>query len=98
MTTTIIVLAVFLGLIPAVIAQRKGHSFITWWIAGVLLLIVALPLALFAKDKRPRCPECREVVQKEATRCPHCQSEIAGRVVVYQTPSPGPGPNYQPPG
>ncbi len=88
--TNILILAFFLGLIPAFIAQRKGHSFVTWWIFGFFALIVALPMALLAKDKRPRCPECAEIVQPEATRCPHCQSEIAGRIVVYKTPTPPP--------
>ncbi len=90
-TFELLILAAFVGLIPAVIAKRKGHSFVTWWIFGGLLLVVALPLALYQKDKRPRCPECREIVQQEATRCPHCNSEIAGRVVVYKTPSPTSG-------
>lgn len=86
--TAALLLAGLLGIIPAVIARRKGHSFVTWWIFGALLFIVALPLALYQKDKRPKCPECREVVQLEATRCPHCQADIAGRVVQYVTPSP----------
>ncbi len=87
-TYELIILAALVGLIPAVIAKRKGHSFLLWWIFGGLLLIVALPLALYQKDRRPRCPECREIVQPEATRCPHCNAEIAGRVVEYKTPSP----------
>ena len=82
MTTTIIIVAVLLGLIPAFIAQRKGSSFVFFWILGALFFIVALPWALLMKDQRPRCPECREVVQADAARCPHCQAEIAGRVVL----------------
>jgi cytochrome c-type biogenesis protein len=39
----------FLGLIPAIIAQKKGRSFFTWWFFGVSLLPVALPLALLLK-------------------------------------------------
>lgn len=86
-TADLLVLAVILGLIPAVVARRKGHGFFTWWIFGAALLIVALPMALLVKDKRPRCPECAEPVELEAKRCPHCQSDIEGRIVVYRTPS-----------
>lgn len=74
--TTIVILLVFLGLIPAAIASRKGHAFVGWWIFGVLILIVALPAALMAKDVRARCPACREPVQPDATVCPHCRLRI----------------------
>ncbi|MFM8321452.1 MAG: cytochrome c biogenesis CcdA family protein [Chloroflexota bacterium] len=42
------VLAV-LALIPAFIARQKGRSFLTWWLFGVTLFPVALPMALFVK-------------------------------------------------
>jgi hypothetical protein len=84
---TVLVIAALIGLLPAWIASRKGHSFVTWWIFGALLFIVALPMAIFAKDKRARCPECAEIVRPEATRCPHCQASIEGRIVQYVTPS-----------
>ena len=41
------VLASILGLIPAVIAHRKGRSFGLWWIYGTMLFIVALFHALY---------------------------------------------------
>lgn len=51
-TLDVLILATFLGLIPAVIAQHKGHSFVGFWIFGALALIVALPWALMMKDRR----------------------------------------------
>jgi len=42
----ILIIAVLLGLVPAYIAQKKGRSFVGWWIYGALLFIVALPHAL----------------------------------------------------
>lgn len=48
----LVTFAVLLALIPAVIAQRKGRSFVFWFIFGLLLWIVALPAALFVKDTR----------------------------------------------
>lgn len=80
--TVLIAIAVLLGLLPAFIASGKGHSFLLWWILGSIVFIFALPLALIAKDIRPRCPECAEPVRSEAVRCPHCQAEIGGRIVL----------------
>lgn len=73
---TIVIVAVFAGLIPAVIASRKGHAFVPWWIFGAAILIVALPAALMAKDVRAKCPACRETVQPDAQVCPHCHLNI----------------------
>lgn len=80
--TTLLIIAAVLAFIPAVIASRKGHSFFWWWVFGLLLFIVALPFSLLTKDIRPRCPECAEPVLLAATKCPHCQSEIGGRLVI----------------
>jgi membrane protein implicated in regulation of membrane protease activity len=41
--------AFFIGLLPAAIASGKGHSFITWWIYGAALFIIALLHALLLK-------------------------------------------------
>jgi len=38
-----------LGLIPAVIASRKGRSFALWWLYGAALFIAALPMAIMMK-------------------------------------------------
>jgi cytochrome c-type biogenesis protein len=40
-----------LGLIPAVIAQKKGRSFMDWWLFGAALWPVAIPAALMIKPK-----------------------------------------------
>ena len=43
---------------------------------GMLLALILGPLGwliIFClDDRRPRCPHCAEVVQAEATLCPHC--------------------------
>ena len=41
-----LIIAAFLGLLPAVIAQLKGRSFVLWWFYGWMLFIVALIHAL----------------------------------------------------
>ena len=47
-----LVVAGLLGLIPAFIAQAKGHSFPVWWCFGFAMFIVALPISLFLKTKK----------------------------------------------
>lgn len=65
--------AAILGLIPAVIAWRKGHPFILWWLYGTFMLVMALPHALLARDAtRKACPECAETVRIDAKLCRHC--------------------------
>ncbi len=41
--------AACLGVIPAVIAHRKGHDWLFWWVFGTTMFIVALPTALLMK-------------------------------------------------
>ena len=64
-----VVLALLIGLVPATIAHNKGHNFVSWWIFGALLFIIALPMAITLKpggDKRPRCTSCGALSRGEA--------------------------------
>ena len=49
---------VFLGLIPAIIAKRKGYSFFLWWLFGGVAWIVATPCSILVANKRKRCIYC----------------------------------------
>jgi len=84
-----LVIAVFLGLIPAVIADQKGRDFFDWWVFGWLLFIVALPTALLLKPNIAeletrqleqgtvkRCRYCAELVKREARVCKHCGRDV----------------------
>ena len=72
----LVLTAMMLGLIPALIAKRKGYPFVDWWIRGALIFIVALPWALFMKRRLPLsmmvCPACGNSVSKQAASCPKC--------------------------
>ena len=46
-----LIIAAFLGLIPAKIAKDKGYSFGLWWFFGWMLFIVAIIAVMFLPNK-----------------------------------------------
>ena len=89
----VLILAGFLGLIPAFIARSKGHSFVAYYIFGVLLFIVALIVSLCIKpdqhelDRRrqkegeKKCPHCKSWIDADATVCRHCRNVVEAPVI-----------------
>jgi len=79
-----------LGIIPARIASRKGHSYGLWWLFGALLFIVALPCAILIGPAEgssgqehtgehtgmTRCPQCAEWIQDKAVVCRYCRYDF----------------------
>lgn len=75
-----LILAVLVG----IAASRRGRSGIGWFflsamisplLAGLLMLALGhgnLASAKPTPDTHVRCPDCRELVLKDARRCKHC--------------------------
>lgn len=53
----LLAILIVLGLLPAYLAQRKGHNFFTWWLFGTTLFPVALPMVLMMEEHKPDPPE-----------------------------------------
>lgn len=48
----LILAGALIGVIPGMIAQRKGYSFFAWWFLGAMMFIFALPAALILKPNK----------------------------------------------
>jgi hypothetical protein len=72
----VIGIACLLGFIPAVVASRKGHPFVIWWLFGTFLFVLALPFAMRIGHRRVpglvSCSVCGRDVSWTATTCPAC--------------------------
>lgn len=76
----VLLAAMMLGIIPAVVATYRGGNFLPWYLFGVALFIVALPLA-FMRERTPvdgqrSCPACLTVVPSAASVCRACRSPL----------------------
>lgn len=75
-----ILMAFVIGIIPAMIAKKKGRSFLGWYIYGVLLFIIALPHSLIISSNY-QCPHCRSNIDPAATVCAKCARNIRGQLM-----------------
>jgi hypothetical protein len=71
--------AMLLGVITGAIAQKKGDSFIAWWLFGTFLFIIALPMVLLMDAKAggrnlgtKHCPYCNAAIKTSVMKCPEC--------------------------
>lgn len=84
----IIFVWLFFALLCAVVANTKGRSTFGWFLLGCFLGIIALLIVLVAPSLKVgpvlagsevatekthvRCPDCKELVRKDARKCKHC--------------------------
>jgi hypothetical protein len=89
----IIIIAIVIGLIPAAIAQSKGHNFGAWWLYGACLFIVALPHSLLLKSHAIQqrrimayCSACGQLLQQGVPFCASCGAAQSGMGQVLSSP------------
>lgn len=71
------VIWVFLALIPAFFAFRKGRNFFIWWAYGLLLPVAIIHVALLDRfGQRRKCGYCGLAVNAKFTHCPRCGYEF----------------------
>jgi len=63
------------AIIAALIGDRKGEG-VAGFLLGLLLGPLGIIAAALSRGNRMNCPYCKELINKKATVCPHCQREI----------------------
>ncbi len=72
----VVLIWIICAIASAIVGYEKGEA-ITAFFAGAIFGPLGLIFAFLSKgNKRRACPFCKELVQKEAVRCPHCQKDI----------------------
>ncbi|PIT88672.1 MAG: hypothetical protein COU29_02805 [Candidatus Magasanikbacteria bacterium CG10_big_fil_rev_8_21_14_0_10_36_32] len=69
-----ILLWLFCGITAATIGAKKGEGLLSFVIA-FFFGPFGIVFAILCKGNRKNCPYCKELINKEATRCPRCQRE-----------------------
>jgi hypothetical protein len=78
-------IALILAFLTARIASKKDGSFFKWFLAGALLGIIALPVAILKRHHAvlsvKKCPKCAEQLPLSALVCDTCEYNFISRIV-----------------
>ncbi|GAB4388868.1 MAG: zinc ribbon domain-containing protein [Thermodesulfovibrionales bacterium] len=73
-------LSLVAGVIGAIVADRKGRSWVAWgllcWAFPLLLVVLVFLRPALSPGATKRCPHCGEVIRHEATVCRYCKREL----------------------
>ena len=81
-----VIVGVVSGLLSAVVASSKNYNGTLWFVLGFFFPAVAPIVIIFFKDTLPsgkthvKCPECQELVLKEAKVCKHCGVKLIPQI------------------
>jgi len=76
-----------IAIVTGIAASARGRSGFGWFLLGLLFSLLALIVVLVLPSKKTdpnaptpethvRCPDCRELVLKEARVCKHCGCKL----------------------
>ena len=70
-------IALILGFLTAKIGSKKGGTFFQWFVAGALVGVIALPVAILKKERvallaLKKCPKCAGQIPLSALVCDGC--------------------------
>jgi hypothetical protein len=74
------------AVVPAILASQKGRSAVGWFVLALvispllaLLFVAVLPNLHQRRERTSRvpCPFCKELIKRDAVRCPQCRSDLA---------------------
>lgn len=71
--------AVIPGLIGGVLGEKKGQP-VGGFLFGYILGPIGWLIVVLSKDLRAKCPHCFGTVDRQATKCMHCASDLAGNI------------------
>lgn len=76
----LLVLSLAAGVIGAIVADRKGRSWLAWGVICALfpvaiLLVVMLP-PVYSQGVTKQCPHCGEILRHGAASCKRCGRQL----------------------
>ena len=72
----VVIILLFFAVITSLIGSRKGEG-ISGFFVGLIFGPLGIIIALYTQGNRIKCTSCKELINKDATRCPKCTSSVS---------------------